>query len=386
MRRTSAIIIMIMGLLVSNTSAFGQSNTLPNMDAGWLVNLNYYRTAAGLKPITEDKILSASVKKHMIYLVKSDPKYFVGAYINRHRENPASPYYTPEGARSGNELTNSASSSEAAAIDSWMQAPFHALGLLREGLTSVGFDSEYNATTGLYEFGMNIFGNLKSERTKNVLYPGKGSFSRLDQFQSESPDPRQACGLSWKIFNGLPLWVSLLAAPPAQVSAQLITPSGKVLKSGGDLCIVDEQNFITSDRVNGVSGKTIITAGHLVLLIPKRPLAPGMQKVSLMMKGRATIAWSFTAIGAPPPITWSATSTTITWSKPVAQLQNPITGYEVIFSDVTLKVFQLFRTTTTSFETVNLVPAQYFVCVRAIGKYRSGTCSVFSSFIVKSVL
>ena len=377
---------MILGLSVSNAAAFGQTNMLPSMDAGWLVNLNYYRTAAGLKPITEDKILSASVKKHMIYLVKSDPQYFVGAYLNRHSENPASPYYTPEGARSGNELTSNTSANAAEAIDSWMQAPFHALGLLREGLKSVGFDMEFNATTGQYEFGMDIFGNLKNQRTKMVIFPGKGSFSRQDHFQSESPDSRQACGPNWKNFTGLPLWVSLLTSPPPQMTAQLITPSGKVLKSSRDLCIVNEKNFITSDRVNGASGKTIITAGHMVLIIPKSSLAPGMQRVSLTMKGKPTIAWSFKVIGPPPTITWSATPTAITWDNPVAQPQNPITGYEVMFSDVTLKVFQSFRTTTNSFETVNIVPAQYFVCVRAIGRYRSGTCSVFTAFTVKPIL
>jgi hypothetical protein len=386
MKKTSTIVIMTLGLLVSNASAIGQTNTLPNMDSGWLVNLNYYRVAAGLKPITEDKNLSASVKKHMIYLVKSDPKYFVGAYINRHSENPASPYYTLAGAGSGNELTSNTSANEAGAIDSWMQAPFHAVGLLREGLKSVGFDTEFNATTGLYEFGMDIFGNLKSQRTKIVIYPGKGSLSRMDHFQGESPDSREACGSNWKNYGGLPLWVSLLTSPPSQMTAQLITPSGKVLKSGGDICIVNEKNFITSDRVNRAAGKAIITGGHLVLIIPKRSLAPGMQKASLSMKGRPAITWSFTVIGPPPAITWSATATTITWDKPVAQLQNPISGYEVMFSDLTLKIFQSFRTTTTSFETVNLVPGQYFVCVRAIGRYRSGTCSVFSSFRVKNVL
>jgi len=271
------------------------------------------------------------------------------------------------------------------AIDSWMQAPFHAVGLLQERLKSVGFDSEFNPTTGLYEFGMNIFGKSKSGRSRVLTFPGKGSYSRMDSFQGESPDSRKACGPNWQKCNGLPIWVSLLTSPPSQMTAQLIPPIGKMLKSGGDLCIVNERNFVTTDPVDGSAGKAIIRSEHLVMIIPKKSLAPGLQKMSLSMTGRPIISWSFTVIGAPPTIKWTSAGTAITWSKPPTQLQNPIRGYEVMIGDSLMKVVQSFRVTTPPFITTNLVPAEYFVCVRAIGKYRNGNCSIFSSYTVKSL-
>jgi hypothetical protein len=75
MRKYVVICLVTFGLLISNNSAIGQTNYLPDVNAGWLANLNYYRTAAGLNPVTEDKQLSAAVKKHLTYLVMSDPKY-----------------------------------------------------------------------------------------------------------------------------------------------------------------------------------------------------------------------------------------------------------------------------------------------------------------------
>jgi len=377
--------VLALVLMASNAPAYGSTNTLPTVNAGWLANLNYYRVASGLSPVSENKLLSASVKKHMIYLVQSDPKYFVGVYINPHTENPASPYYTVDGAKSGNELTSNGSGNSAQAIDSWMQAPFHAIGLLRQGLKSVGFDREFNPTTGLYGFGMNIFGNLNLGKTKIILFPGNRSYSRLDSFQGESPDSRQACGSHWKKYMGLPLWVSLLTSPPTHITAKLITPSGKILKSGSDLCIVDERNFFTTDRVDGPAGRAIIKSEHLVLVFPKKSLTPGLQKISLAMTGKSSISWAFTVIGAPPVISWSSTATGIMWKKPTAPLHNPITGFEVIIGDSSMKTRQLFRTTTTSFAMTALNPASYFVCVRAIAKYRSGTCSLFSSYTVPTV-
>lgn len=385
MKKTLRISLLILGLLASSTSAYGQDNLPPNVDSGWLANLNYYRVSAGLNPVTEDKQLSASVKKHLVYLVMSDPKYFVGTYLNFHSENPASPYYTPQGAKSGNELTSNQSGNQSEAIDSWMQAPFHAIGLMREGLKSVGFAREFNAKTGLYEFGMDVFGKLSSGRSKILTFPGNGSYSHMDTFQGENPDPRKACGANSQKYRGLPLWVSLLTPPPSQISAELTTPSGNVLKSTDDLCIVSEHNFVTNDAVYGAAGKSILASEHLVLLIAKEPLMPGLQKVSLSMQGRSDISWSFTVIGTPPAITWTATQVpeVINWNAPPIQSNDPIAGYDVMIGDVAMTSIQSFRTTTTSFATTNLNPAQYWVCVKAIGQYRSGNCPYFSSYTIQ---
>lgn len=207
----------------------------------------------------------------------------------------------------------------------------------------------------------------------------------MDSFQGESPDSRKVCGLNWQKYVGLPIWASLLTSPPSLMTAQLVTPTGKVLKSSEDLCIINERNFVTTDPVNGAAGKSIIKSGHLIMIIPKKSLAPGLQRLTLSMSGRPKISWSFTVIGKPPAIIWTSTGTAIMWTESPIQSQNPVTGYEVMIGNASMKAIQTFQVTTPLFVTTNLAPAQYFVCVRAIGKYRNGNCSIFSSYTVKTV-
>ncbi|HEX7405352.1 MAG TPA: CAP domain-containing protein [Candidatus Nanopelagicaceae bacterium] len=384
MKKAPSIILLIIGLLVSGNSAYGVTNSPPNLDAGWLANLNYYRQSAGLNPVTEDKQRSASVKKHMVYLVMSDPKYFTGAYSNAHSENPASPYYTIQGANNGDELTSNQSGSEAEAIDSWMVAPFHATGLMREGLKTVGFARVFNPATGSYDFGMSIFNNLSQVQTKVITFPGNGSLSRLDSFQGENPDPRQGCGANWEQYKGFPIWVSLLTSPPSQISAVLTPPAGNVLASPSDVCVITERNFVSTDSVYGPTGKSILTSQHLVLIIPKAPLKPGVQNVTLSMQGHASISWAFTIVGAPPIISWTLAKAvnTIAWNESPAQANNPVTNYDVIIGDLKMKSFVTFRTTVPTFTSTELDPAQYWVCIEAVGQFRNGSCPVFNSFTI----
>ncbi len=343
--------------------------------------INFYRVASGLNPITEDKQLSAAVTKHITYLTMSDPKYFTGRYVSRHLENPLSPYYTVEGSQSGQELTSTLTDEQARAVDLWMAAPFHAIGFMREGLRKVGWASAYNPRSGFYDTGANVLDGLKLRRTKIITFPGNGSYSRMDGFQGESPDPREACGANWRNYSGLPMWVSLLAKPPHEMNAQLVTSSGEVLSTRDQLCIVNEFNMKSSDPVYGPAGRAIIRADHMVLIIPKNSLTPGLHKVSLQLHGRPKISWSFTVIPAPANIALASmrSAMEISWSPPPAQAGNPTLGYEVVVGDSKLKNFQTFRTTGTTFPTSSIGRGNHWVCVRAVARYRSGECPNFVS-------
>ena len=373
-------------LLVQGSPSFGsEKQTLIN-DMSLIATVNFYRTASGLGPITEDKQLSAAVQKHILYLTMSDPKYMTGQYVSRHLENPASPYYSVAGSHSGQEMTSTLTDDASGAVDLWMAAPFHAIGFLREGLRKVGWASGYNPQTGFYDTGADVLDGLRLRRTKIISFPGNGAYVRMDSFQGESPDPRQACGSNYKSFTGLPIWVSLLSKPPHQMSAQLVTPSGQVLASRNQLCIVNEFTMKSSDPVYGPAGKAIVRNDHMVLIIPKDPLTPGLQKVSLTLHGKAKISWSFTVVSRPPEIVFTTTNNpnSITWNAPPIERGNPTVSYEVLVGDSTLKKIERFRTSTTSFSTAILGPGNYWLCVRSIGKLRSGDCRSFVAYRTSS--
>lgn len=385
MRRAWGInFIFLLSLLpVANVApSFASTVQLPKIDANWIQMVNYYRQASGLAPVTEDQKLSSDVKKHITYLTKSDPKYFTGRYVSRHLENPSSPYYTKVGARSGQELTTTLTNDQAQSIDQWMSAPFHAMGFMREGLRKIGWASSYNPGTGFYDVGADVLDGLKMYRTKTITFPGNGSYMRMDNFPGEKPDPREGCGANWSSYTGLPIWVSLTTRPSRQMSAQIINPSGDVLSSQNQLCIVNEFNIKSSDPVYGPAGKAIVRADHMVLIIPKDPLTPGVQKVSLLLGGVRKISWSFTVIARPADIELTAINdpSSISWQAPPPENANPIVGYEVVVADSSMKKFEAFRTTSTTFSTAPLAAGNYWVCVRAIGQYRKGECPNFVSY------
>lgn len=382
MRRAWGVGLLLL-LLLQGTPSFGSETQIPSSDASLMDTVNFYRTASGLSRVTEDKQLSAAVKKHITYLTMSDPKYFTGKYVSRHLENPASPYYTLEGSRSGQEMTSTLTNEQSHAVDLWMAAPFHAMGFMREGLRKVGWASAYNPQSGFYDTGADVLAGLRLRRTKIITFPGNASYSRIDEFQGESPDPREACGSGYRTFTGLPIWVSLTSRPPHQMSAQIATPSGAVLSSGREICIVNEFNMKSSDPIYGPAGKAIVRNDHMVLMIPKDPLTPGLQKVSLSLHGKPKISWSFTVIARPPGIALTTTenANSISWdSLRGVQPENPTTGYDVLVGDSTLKKIEVFRTSSTTFSMASWSAGNYWVCVRAVARYRNGDCPNFVSY------
>lgn len=132
----------------------------------------------------------------------------------------------------------------------------------------------------------------------------------------------------------LPIWVSLMSQPRRQMNTEIVTPSGDVLTSPAQLCIVNEFNMKSLDSIYGPGGQTIVRNDHRVLIIPKDPPAPGLQTVSLSWQGRPKISWSFTVIAGS-----------------------------------TLKKIETFRTMTTIFSTTGLSVGNHWVCVKAIARY-----------------
>ena len=93
----------------------------------------------------------------------------------------------------------------------------------------------------------------------------------------ESPDPLQTCGWSSRGASyGLPLIALLPSTPSADLQAEVVGTDGSTMSTAnGQLCVVDESTYRSTDPVYGNTGKQILQDDHAVLLIARRPYVAG---------------------------------------------------------------------------------------------------------------
>lgn len=262
----------------------------------WLGRVNEIRQGSGLSEVTNNPTWEAGILAHLNYLTNTPSSYMTGEYASRHTENPASPYYTDAGAHEGirSDLAGG-TADNVGAINAWLEAPFHAIGMLRSNLEQVGFARDPNTR----EAGLDVISGLSfSEYTpRQVLFPGAGSTIDLARFGGESPTPIETCTAQHSADYGgagLPLIAMLTETPDPQISASLSTPGGAHLSSSeNDLCLVSQYNYVSTDSVYGAEGRDILEADRAVLLIPRLQLERGVYTVDLAQPGKPDITWSF---------------------------------------------------------------------------------------------
>ena len=263
--------------------------------AGWLEAVNWYRAASGLPPVVEDVPRNAAIAAHLNYLKSTPASLKTGQYANAHSENPDSPHYTPEGAAAGRSSNlTPGSSSERGAIDGWMTAPFHAIGILRPGLKKVAFARDETGAAGL-----DVLPGLSQPvpaRTEPVLFPGRIGSVHLTSFRGESPNPLETCGYA---SSGLPLVAMLTEAPDPAISAELADAAGNTVTTAGDgLCVVTADTYKSSDAVYGPTGKSILAGDKAVFVIPRAPLVTGGRYTArIRQPNRPDVQWTFYVSG-----------------------------------------------------------------------------------------
>jgi hypothetical protein len=233
----------------------------------WLQTVNQYRAEAGVPPVTEDPALSAADLVHV--------KYLAAVGFLTHPEDPSNPLYTDVGNQAGthSDLAEGGFVNEAAAVDDWMHAPFHALGVLRPTITQMGY-AQFKDSHGMVWAALDVLSdnNGTPSVTWPVTWPNANSSTRLLAYNGESPDLLTSCpGYSTPTsdVSGLPLIVSLgpNAASPQLVTATL-TSNGVELPS----CVVTENNF--SNPSGQDVGRAILGENHTILVVPQLPLEP----------------------------------------------------------------------------------------------------------------
>jgi hypothetical protein len=254
----------------------------PTATSAWLDQLNTWRESTGVAPLTENTTWSAGDYSHALYMVKND--------LVTHYETLGVPYYTTAGdtaARDSNIYVSSTTSTvDTQAIDWWMGAPFHAMGLMDPRLTQTGFGSYREVKSG-WQMGAAVDvlrGNSFSGGQFPVYFPGNGTTEPLTSYSgNEFPDPLQACS-GYSVPTGLPLFVETGGNVNTTVTTHTLTGNGVAL----DNCAIDSSNSALTNYLYARGG---------AIMIPRQPLQAGVKYVVSLTVNGVAYSWSFT-VGA----------------------------------------------------------------------------------------
>jgi hypothetical protein len=256
----------------------------------WLQELNVVRHSPGLAPVTENPAWKDALLKHLNYLNKTSYDLRTGQYESWHTENPASPYYTPEGAAAGgsSNLIGGSSTEAWRDIDAWLTGPYHAFPMLLPQLVQ----AEY-ARDGYYA-GLSLgqgFDWTIENPPGPVLFPGPGLTLPMSYVGNEDPDPLLPCGWEYPdAIPGLPLFVLTTVEPTDGTTATITADDGPDYSTAaGTICLLD-----TDKKLNPAEVRPLDSGGYYqLILIPKTMLTASRYHVTVNMPGQAPITWSF---------------------------------------------------------------------------------------------
>lgn len=302
-----AVLLGLLPALPPTSAAPVQVPTTLAASGSWLTRLNLWRSNAGLPNLTENAAWSAGDYSHSVYMVKTG--------LVTHSEDPANPYYTAAGdaaARNGNIQVNSTTSTtDDQAIDWWVQAPFHAMGMMDPRLQTTGFGSYRDSTTSPWQFGAaldTIRGNSFTGGNYPVYFPGNGSTEPLTSYGGgEFPDPLQACP-GYSVPTGLPVFIEVGGNVSTTATGHSLTGNGVPLNH----CVIDSSNSALSSYLVSRGG---------VIVIPQQPLQSGVKYVVALTVNGVAYTWSFMVgplAAAPPPPGWQSLGGVLTSSPAVS--------------------------------------------------------------------
>ena len=322
---------LAIGAAVLATLVVAAMPATPAAAAGtWLDRLNAWRASVNLPALTENTTWSQGDAAHSLYMVKNDQV--------THYELSTLPYYTAAGdtaAKSGNiEVSSTTSFTDQQAIDWWMGAPFHAMGMMDPRLSSTGFGSYREVKSG-WDAGFTldtIRGNAFTGGTYPVFYPGNNSIEPLTSYSgNEFPDPLQACP-GYTTPTGLPVFVEVGGNVSTSVGAHTFTGNGTPLAH----CAIDSSNAAVGSYLKSRGG---------VIIIPQAPLHAGVTYTVAVTVNGVPYTWSFgvssdgsiTAPSAcPATATLPAVEPTTEFSVTAASSGCTVSKIEVQIFDTTL--------------------------------------------------
>jgi hypothetical protein len=201
-----------------------------------------------------------------------------------HSESTAYSQYTASGntaAQNSNiTVSSTTATADTSAIDWWMAAPFHAMGMVDPRLTTTGFGSYRNAAYSPWQMGaaVDVGQGMTAPGQYPVFFPGNGSTEPLTSYSgNESPDPTLAC----PGYTGLPLFI--------EVGANVLTTAGPVHSLTGNgtsltHCVIDSTDSRYTSNLKWHGG---------VIVFPQQPLQSGVTYVVTVTVNLVPYTWSF---------------------------------------------------------------------------------------------
>lgn len=346
----------------------------------WPSAVNSRRAEAGLPAVTENAVYSAGDLLHARYVVKNN--------MLVHAEDPSNPWYTPAGDAAGR-ASNVAGHSDVNApdqyaVDAWMQAPFHAVGILDPKLREVGFGS-YREALGGIQMGaaLDVIRGRSSSTTVQypVAWPAAGTTIAAPNpevcpagtacFWGEVPDPLTSCG--YVAPAGLPIILQLGAGNVTpRVTSSSLTAGGGVLEH----CVFDQTSYTNPDLALQTDGRSILQARNAIVMIPRAPLPIGQTYIVTIVANGSARTWSFAirsssvllVPASPNSLTATSlgTSVTLRWNAPAGSATPATYIIEAGLTPGTANLAN-FSTgnTATTFSTTGVGAGTYYVRVRA---------------------
>lgn len=179
---------MLVNVRVTNYESHPYTGPPPE-NPTWLEYINYFRSLAGLAKVEDNSSWSQGDWLHSRYMVKND-------YIG-HSEDPDNSWYSSEGdsaARTSNLLASSShTATDLAAIEGWIQAPFHGVGILDPQLLQVGFGS-FRELDGGFQMSAALdvlrgLQELPDAVQFPIAWPGEGAAVPITSHTGEYPNP-----------------------------------------------------------------------------------------------------------------------------------------------------------------------------------------------------
>jgi hypothetical protein len=299
---------MLVNMDAANTGSEPYTGPPPE-NPTWLEYINYYRSLAGLAAVDDNSSWSQGDWLHSRYMVKND---FIG-----HSEDPGNTWFSSEGdlaARTSNLLASSShTASDLSAIDGWIQAPFHGVGILDPQLGQVGFGS-FREQDGGFQMGAALdvlrgLQDLPDSIQFPIAWPGNGASVPITSHTGEYPNPLSSCS-GYSSPAGLPI---ILQIGAGEITPRVTSHSFKLGNLELPHCVFDETSYNNPDNSAESLGRAILNFRDAIVLIPKDPLIPGnTYSVSVTVNGDSH-RWSFSTLDGKSQTQPVLTDTGIDW-------------------------------------------------------------------------
>jgi hypothetical protein len=277
MHRSLAAVLFVLSAVPARAEPAADADA----DTPALERINFYRKAAGLKPVTADPALSKGCVAHAQYLVKNADNPATQG-LAMHKEDPKLPGYTEDGVKAAAAAVIYPTNDQVVAVDGWMATLFHRVPLLDPTLTKVGLGYAKGDKSGGFFVVDTIRGRNGKDSTKPVLYPADKQEDVPLRFTRELPDPLPAGAKA----AGYPITASF----PPTATVKDVTAS---LKDGAG-----EELEVWLSTPEKPAGDQKQFQRNTVCLIAKAPLKPNTT-YTVTMKAKVnqkawSESWSFT--------------------------------------------------------------------------------------------